>query len=107
PPVRWESAAPQVPGMWFQVELAQATRISEIIMEATVPIPGRFGGGGRGRGAMPMAPPATYSVQVSTDGTTWSAPVAQGPGQNPKTTIVFAPVEAKFVRITQTGTPTN
>jgi mono/diheme cytochrome c family protein len=107
PPVRWESAAPQVPGMWFQVELPQATRISEIIMETTVPIPGRFGGGGRGRGAMPMAPPATYSVQVSTDGTTWSAPVAAGPGQNPKTTIVFPPVEAKFVRISQTGTPTN
>ncbi|MCC7043246.1 MAG: discoidin domain-containing protein [Acidobacteria bacterium] len=107
PPVRWESAAPQVPGMWFQVELPQATRISEIIMEVTVPVPGRFGGGGRGRGAMPTAPPANYSVQVSTDGSTWSAPVAQGPGQNPKTTITFAPVEAKFVRITQTGTPAN
>jgi mono/diheme cytochrome c family protein/glucose/arabinose dehydrogenase len=107
PPVRWESATPQVPGMWFQVELPQATRISEIIMEVTVPVPGRFGGGGRGRGAMPMVPPANYSVQVSTDGTTWSAPVAQGPGQNPKTTITFPPVSAKFVRITQTGTPAN
>jgi mono/diheme cytochrome c family protein/glucose/arabinose dehydrogenase len=107
PPVRWESAAPQVPGMWFQVELPQTTRISEIIMEVTVPVPGRFGGGGRGRGAMPTAPPANYSVQVSTDGSTWSAPVAQGSGQNPKTTITFAPVEAKFVRITQTGTPAN
>jgi mono/diheme cytochrome c family protein/glucose/arabinose dehydrogenase len=107
PPVRWESAAPQVPGMWFQVELPQATRISEIIMEVTVPVAGRFGGGGRGRGAMPMLPPAGYSVQVSTDGTTWSAPVAQGAGQNPKTTITFAPVQAKFVRVTQTGTPAN
>jgi mono/diheme cytochrome c family protein len=107
PPVRWESAAPQVPGMWFQVELPQTTRISEIIMEVTVPVPGRFGGGGRGRGAMPTAPPANYSVQVSNDGTTWSAPVAQGAGQNPKTTITFAPVQAKFVRITQTGTPAN
>jgi mono/diheme cytochrome c family protein/glucose/arabinose dehydrogenase len=107
PPVRWESAAPQVPGMWFQVELPQATRISEIIMEVTVPVPGRFGGGGRGRGAMPTAPPANYSVQVSADGSTWSTPIAQGPGQNPKTTITFPPVEAKFVRITQTGTPAN
>jgi mono/diheme cytochrome c family protein/glucose/arabinose dehydrogenase len=106
PPLRWESAAPQVPGMWFQVELPEVTRVSEIIMETTVPVPGQFGGG-RGRGAMPMGSPAAYSVQVSTDGTTWSAPVAQGPGQNPKTTIEFAPVAAKFVRITQTGTPTN
>jgi hypothetical protein len=54
-----------------------------------------------------MLPPAGYSVQVSTDGTTWSAPVAQGAGQNPKTTITFAPALAKFVRITQTGTPAN
>jgi mono/diheme cytochrome c family protein len=107
PPVRWESADAQVPGMYFQVELPTVTRISEIIMETTVPVPGRFGGGGRGRGARPMAPPAAYSVQISTDGTTWSAPVAQGQGQNPKTTIVFDPVPAKFVRITQTGTPTN
>jgi mono/diheme cytochrome c family protein len=107
PPVRWESAAPQAPGMYYQVELPAVTRISEIVMEATVPTPGRFGGGGRGRGAMPMGPPAAYSVTVSTDGTTWSAPVAQGPGQNPKTTITFAPVDAKFVRITQTGQPTN
>jgi mono/diheme cytochrome c family protein len=107
PPLRWESAAPQTPGMWFQVELPQVTRVSEIIMETTVPIPGRFGGGGRGRGAMPMVPPANYSVQVSTDGATWSAPVAEGIGQNPKTTIEFSPVAAKFVRITQTGTPAN
>ena len=106
PPLRWESAAPQVPGMWFQVELPEVTRVSEIIVEATVPVPGQFGGG-RGRGAVPMGSPAAYSVQVSTDGATWSAPVAQGAGQNPKTTIVFAPVAAKFVRITQTGTPTN
>ena len=106
PPVRWESAAPQTPGMWFQVELPQPTRISEIIMEITVPAAGR-GGGGRGRGAMPTAPPASFNVQVSTDGTTWSAPVAQGLGVNPKTTIVFNPVQAKFVRITQTGTPAN
>jgi hypothetical protein len=106
PPLRWESATPQIPGMWFQVELPEATRVSEIIMEATVPVPGQFGGG-RGRGALPMGSPAAYSVQVSADGTAWSAPVAQGPGQNPKTTIVFAPVAAKFVRITQTGTPTN
>jgi hypothetical protein len=46
-------------------------------------------------------------VQVSTDGTTWSAPVAQGAGETPTTVITFAPVTAKFVRITQTGTARN
>ena len=38
------------------------------------------------------------------DGTTWSEPVAEGPGQN-TTTIAIKPVPARFVRITQTGTP--
>jgi hypothetical protein len=43
-------------------------------------------------------------VQVSTDGAKWSAPVAQGAGETPMTTIAFAPTDAKFIRITQTGT---
>jgi hypothetical protein len=38
------------------------------------------------------------------DGTTWSAPVATGEGTGQTTVIAFAPVQAKFVRITQTAT---
>ena len=41
------------------------------------------------------------------DGTTWSAPVAEGQGSGPATVITFRPVRAKFVRITQTGTVEN
>jgi beta-glucosidase len=37
------------------------------------------------------------------DGTAWGSPVAQGSGVAPTTVIAFAPVQAKFVRITQTG----
>ena len=37
------------------------------------------------------------------DGSTWSAPVAQGAASGSFTTITFAPVQAKFVRITQTA----
>jgi hypothetical protein len=48
--------------------------------------------------------PRGYSVTVSVDGKTWSAPVAQGQGTGPSTVIAFAPVNAKFVRITQTAT---
>jgi hypothetical protein len=48
-----------------------------------------------------------YSVQVSTDGTTWSKPVAQGTGPVPLTTMAFAPVPARFIRITQTGSAAN
>jgi hypothetical protein len=82
---------------------------------------GGAGGAGGGRGAgfgggpVPGAPPpiaqGTYprgfQVQVSTDGTTWSAPVAQGQGTGRTTTIDFAPVTAKFVRVTQTATTPN
>jgi hypothetical protein len=37
------------------------------------------------------------------DGTTWSKPVAQGTGAGARTDVSFAPVRAKFVRITQTA----
>jgi hypothetical protein len=40
---------------------------------------------------------------VSTNGTAWSAPVAKGEGVGQTTVISFAPVQAKFVRITQTA----
>jgi glucosylceramidase len=38
------------------------------------------------------------------DGTTWGQPVARGKGTGTLTDIAFAPVRAKFVRITQSGT---
>ncbi|MFO7303184.1 MAG: discoidin domain-containing protein, partial [Acidobacteriota bacterium] len=66
------------------------------------------GGGRGGRGAAPPAgPPPTpgfprgYDVAVSLDGTSWTT-VASGEGA-PLTIASFAPVEAKFVRITQTA----
>ncbi|MET1082999.1 MAG: discoidin domain-containing protein, partial [Burkholderiales bacterium] len=103
---RWESGAPQAPGMWFQIELPQPAQVAEVLLDTHAGGRGNLGSGfGRGRGALPAGPLASYSVQVSMDGTTWSAPIAEGPGQNPTTSITFKPVQAKFVRITQTGTP--
>jgi mono/diheme cytochrome c family protein/glucose/arabinose dehydrogenase len=99
---RWDSGAPQGPGMWFQIELPEPTSVTEIALDAT--IQGAFGRGrGGGRGAGPAAAPVSFTVQVSEDGTTWSAPVAQGAGITPSTTISFAPVRARFIRINQTG----
>jgi hypothetical protein len=43
-------------------------------------------------------------VQVSTDGTTWSQPVAEGKGEGAHTTITFGPTRARFLRITETET---
>ena len=47
--------------------------------------------------------PIAYKVQVSMDGKTWGAPVAQGEGSPATTIATFRPVQAKFVRVTQTG----
>jgi beta-glucosidase len=52
---------------------------------------------------VPVAGPIAYTLQVSMDGTQWGSPVAQGSGAAPTTVIAFTPVQAKFVRITQTG----
>ncbi len=66
---------------------------------------GRGRGGFGGGGTPVVGYPRGYSLQVSTDGTNWSKPVAEGKGDGAHTTITFAPTRAKFVRITQTETP--
>jgi F5/8 type C domain-containing protein len=103
----WNSGTPQIPGMWFQVELPQTTQVTEVQFESVMS--GGRGGGG-GRGAAPGAPPApapvvgyprAYDVQVSMDGKKWTK-VASGKGEGTRTSVTFAPAQAKFVRITQT-----
>lgn len=103
---RWDSGVAQAPGMWFQIELPEPTRITEILVDASVGGRGGLGRfGGRGRGGIPAGPLAAYRLQVSMDGTTWSEPVAEGAGLSDPLVITFPPVQAKFIRITQTGTP--
>ena len=124
----WTTGVPQEPGMWFQVELPEAATIEEVQFDSGPPggrnavrLPAGRGGrgaaagraGGRGaprnaggRGGAPVfgSYPLAYRIQVSTDGTTWSGPVAEGAGAATTTIVTFAPVRAKFVRVTQTGT---
>jgi mono/diheme cytochrome c family protein/glucose/arabinose dehydrogenase len=102
----WTTAVPQAPDMWFQVELPQPTTITEIQFDSGQP-------GGRGRGGAPAGRaggpppfgsyPVGYRVQTSLDGKTWSAPVGEGQGSPATTIVAFSPVQAKFVRVTQTG----
>ena len=49
-----------------------------------------------------MPYPRGYRVEGSRDGARWNKPVAEGKGLGVHTAITFAPVRAKFVRITQT-----
>lgn len=123
PGARWDTGGVrQQPGMWFQIELPQPASVTEIHIDTAVPGAGRGGRGGRGRGrgappaagppagragggrgAPPVAGPIAYAVQVSMDGTTWGTPVASGVGATPTTVIPLQPVQAKFIRILQTG----
>jgi mono/diheme cytochrome c family protein len=113
----WSTGVRQAAGMWLQVELPRAVQLAEVEFESAptedpaaaaqtaaqgsvLGAPPRTGGGPTG----PLGYPRAYQVQVSTDGSTWSAPVAQGQGAGADTVIAFAPVSARFVRITQTGT---
>jgi hypothetical protein len=95
---QWDSGAPQDQGMSFQIELPQVVNLAELHVDAT-----------RSREFETPAtdPMESYSVQVSTDGITWSAPVAEGTGQSPTTVIAIAPVATRFVRITQTAAGPN
>jgi F5/8 type C domain len=69
----------------------------------------RGAGPGGGRGGAPVfgSFPIAYKVQLSMDGKTWSAPVAQGNGSPATIIATFRPVQAKFVRVTQTGSAEN
>jgi mono/diheme cytochrome c family protein len=111
----WNTGAPQQAGMWFQIELPEPVMITEVQFYSTAQ------GGGRGvvpggRGSAEPAPPPPapvvtfprgYRVQVSQDGKTWGAPVAEGQGAGLQTIITFRPVRAKFIRVTQTSAIDN
>jgi hypothetical protein len=82
--------------MWLQVELPAPVELVELqFTSSTI--------GGRGGTAPTSTFPRRYQVQVSDDGKTWSGPVAEGEGTPGTATIAFAPVRAKFVRVTQTA----
>jgi len=86
---RYRTNKKQSPGMWFQIELPEPTRITSVQLDA-------------GNDAREY--PQAYSVQLSDDDINWGKPVAQGKGKSKLTDIHFAPATAKFVRVTQTGT---
>ncbi len=123
--IAWSTEVPQRPGMWFQVAMPAVATVSEVQFETTAggrssnptgafaararAVSGGQAGPGRGdRGAGPAAPsasgyPRAFKVEVSINGVDWGKqPVAQGQGSD-LTIATFKPVQAKFIRITQTG----
>jgi mono/diheme cytochrome c family protein/glucose/arabinose dehydrogenase len=108
----WTSGHAQAPGMWLQIEMPQTVTLTEIQFESppaavdtTPAVPGAPTRTGAGRGVSPPTQPGFprgYEVEVSTDGSTWTQ-VATGTGTELLTDINFDPIQARFVRIRQTG----
>lgn len=84
---RWTSKSDQAPGMWVQVELPQATTIGGVWLD-----------GGKNAKEFPRG----IKIEASTDGKSWGKPLAETKGNHGVIEITFAPVTAKFIRITQT-----
>ncbi|MCE9610424.1 MAG: discoidin domain-containing protein [Chthoniobacter sp.] len=79
----------QYPGQWLQVDMQKDQEFNKVILDNTW---------------AQWDTPVGYSVTVSKDGTTWSEPIATGPGHAGITTIRFPVQHARYLRITQTGT---
>jgi hypothetical protein len=95
--------------MWFQVELPKPQMVTDVQFQS--PTPGGRGGAGSAAAVTPSGAPVAgpggfprgFKVEVSTDGSTWTS-VAQATGSGPASVVTFAPVEARFLRLTLTTT---
>jgi mono/diheme cytochrome c family protein len=103
----WNAGVPQQEGMWFQIELPKPQMVTEVQFQS--PPPGGRGGAGNAAAvtssgapvAGPSGFPRGYKVEVSTDGVSWTD-AAQVTGTGTPSVATFAPVQAKFVRLSLT-----
>lgn len=89
--LRWSTNGPQKPGQWLTLDMAAPRTFSTLTLRT---------------GAAQDSPHA-YEVSVSGDGQSWSPPVASGAGTPSLTTISFAPVTARYIKVTQTGSASD
>ena len=73
---------------WFQVDLCRTTQIAGLTTFTDTP----------------TDVAASYSIQVSLDGTTWDTVLSSSSPAKERSALIFAPVLARFVRYNQTGT---
>ena len=83
---RWDSAAVQKPGMYFQVDFGTELTFDTLILDI-----------GSSTGDMAVK----WNVYVSSDGSDWGEAIASGEKGNGL--ISFDPVEARYLRVTQNG----
>lgn len=84
---RWMSGTDQVPGQTYTLDLGAARTVDQMSLNE-IELSGDF--------------PAGYSLDTSTDATTWTA-AATGAGTPAMTTIAFTPRSARYLRITLTA----
>jgi hypothetical protein len=89
---RWTSGTPMTNGQWVTVDMHATHTIGEISIDAA----GSFADYARG-----------YQFFLSTDGSTWTGPVASGAGYLSQIRATFARQDARYIKIVQTGTGTN
>lgn len=86
----WSTGANQTNGQWLQMDMGANITFNQIVLDTpkNSTYEGDF--------------PTAYTVQVSSNGTTWTQ-VASGPGRKKATMINFPAVSARYIKITQTG----
>ncbi|MEV4267017.1 discoidin domain-containing protein [Kribbella sp. NPDC049584] len=87
----WQTKAAQAPGQWVQVDLGKAQTFRSVALDSG----GNVGDYARG-----------YEVAVSKDGLSWQT-VASGASTGQLTTVKLRPTQARFVRVTSTGSAAN
>jgi aryl-phospho-beta-D-glucosidase BglC (GH1 family) len=91
---RWSTGAAQTNGQWLQVDLGATQTFNQIVMDTAK------------NSSDENDYPRGYTVQVSSDGSSWTQ-VASGVGGVKATPINFAAVRGRYFRITQTGTSSS
>ncbi len=85
---RWSTGAFQTPGQWFQLDMQSPQTFNQITMDSASSTNDYARG---------------YQVLVSSDGMTWSTPIATGTGTGALVTVSFPTQTSRYVRIVQTG----
>jgi hypothetical protein len=81
----------QYPGQWFMLDLKKRQKFDKIVLDCTW---------------AQWDSPNKYSVSVSDDAKNWGKPVTSGSGEAGITTINFPTQNARYIKITQTGSDT-
>ena len=88
---RWSSGTPMADGQWVTADMGGAHLLDRITLDA-----GNATDYARG-----------YRIYLSTDGTNWGDPVAEGTGSGQVITATFPAQQARYLKIVQTGSASS